>query len=460
MEQTYQPFDFTNLRDLLTILFKYKKKILLVCAVVFLIAIVYALMIPREYEAKSTILVKLGREFMNHSETSGGPSGYSVRPDMIIRAEVNILMSKDILGKVVDIIGAENLYPGLKKMHGTKSTPRDIAVRLLSKNLTVNDLPNSSLINVAFTHADANMTSRVVNTLVDVFKDKHLDVFSSTNTSFLEDQRKAYENRLKNSEENLAVFKQKNRVFAFEEQRSGLITQMSTLDGSLKEAQHQISELEQKIAFIRSPKWTIDTPPELRTQLATLQQRERELLERYTENSRAVRNVRQEIQVVRESMNKGVEDLRRIELGRVEGELSVVRARASTLKNQLGQVEGEVRSLDGRERELQGLKRETVQQEQNYQTYARKLEESLIMDDMDRRKMVAISVIEKAAIPVSTKQQSLGKAQIITAGFFGGLIAGIALAFFLEFMASGMTTPYSAERRLGVPVMVAVVKKE
>ena len=74
--------------------------------------------------------------------------------------------------------------------------------------------------------------------------------------------------------------------------------------------------------------------------------------------------------------------------------------------------------------------------------------------------MVAISVIEKAAIPVSTKQQSLGKAQIITAGFFGGLIAGIALAFFLEFMASGMTTPYSAERRLGVPVMVAVVKKE
>jgi hypothetical protein len=39
-------------------------------------------------------------------------------------------------------------------------------------------------------------------------------------------------------------------------------------------------------------------------------------------------------------------------------------------------------------------------------------------------------------------------------------VVGIALAFFLEFMSHGMTTPMSAEKRLGLPVLVAITKKE
>ena len=49
---------------------------------------------------------------------------------------------------------------------------------------------------------------------------------------------------------------------------------------------------------------------------------------------------------------------------------------------------------------------------------------------------------------------------MVAAGFFGGIAAGIALAFLLEFISPCMTTPMSAERRLGIPVMVAITKKE
>ena len=130
----------------------------------------------------------------------------------------------------------------------------------------------------------------------------------------------------------------------------------------------------------------------------------------YTENSRVVQNVRQEIQVARDSIKKNSEELRQIELGKAEGELTVIRARAESLKRQLSQVEGEISALDGRGRELQDLKRETAEQEQSYQTYTRKLEESLIMDDMERHKMMAISVVEKAAAPATLKKQKLDKA--------------------------------------------------
>jgi uncharacterized protein involved in exopolysaccharide biosynthesis len=459
MQQPTQPFDATNPRDLLTIVFKHKHKIIVTSILIFLGAILFAFSTPKVYEAKSTLLVKFGREFLQRPEAGAG-TGFSIPPETIMRGEISILMSKDLLNTVIKNVGIETLYPGLNKMPTGKTTPEQIAAQSFEGSLSVINIPGSSLLQVAFTHSDPYVAAKVVNTLVDAFKDKHLEVFSGNNTEFLESQQKTFQNRLRESESNLANFKEKNRVFSFEEQKTALIQQRGALDTTLKTAQNQISELEQKTAFIKSPRWAIDTTPEMRTQLAALQQRERELLEKYTESSRTVQNQRQEMQAIKDSIKRGSEEQRQIELAKTEGELSVVMAKADSLRRQLGQVEGEIRSLEGSGRNLQDLKREAAQQEQNYQTYARKLEESLIMDDMDRRKMVAISVVEKAVPSMMPKKQKLDKKQMVAAGFFGGIAAGIALAFLLEFMSPCMTTPMSAEKRLGIPVMVAIAKKE
>jgi uncharacterized protein involved in exopolysaccharide biosynthesis len=459
MQQPTQPFDVTNLRDLLTIVFKHKYKIIITSILIFVGATLFAITTPKVYEAKSMLLIKFGREFLQRPEAGAG-TGFSVPPETIMRGEISILTSRDLLNAVIKKVGIENLYPGLEQMPAGKTTPEQLAARYFEESLNATNIAGSSLIQVAFTHSDPYVAARVVNTLVDAFKDKHLEVFSGNSTEFLESQQNTFQKKLRESESNLASFKEKNRVFSFEEQKTSLIQQRGALDTTLKGAQNQISELEQRIAFIKSTRWTVDTTPEMRAQLATLQQRERELLEKYTENSRTVQNQRQEMQAIKDSIRRNTEEQRQIELAKNEGELSVVKARADSLKRQLGQIEGEIRTLEGSGRNLQDLKREATQQEQNYQTYARKLEESLIMDDMDRRKMVAISVVEKASASMMPKQQKLGKKQMVAAGFFGGIAAGIALAFLLEFMSPGMTTPVSAEKRLGLPVMVAITKKE
>jgi len=148
-----------------------------------------------------------------------------------------------------------------------------------------------------------------------------------------------------------------------------------------------------------------------------------------------------------------------IEVGKTEGLLTMARARAGSVRVQMRQVEGELNALDGHGRQLQALKREAAQLEQNHQIYSRKLEESLIMDDMDRQKMVAVSVVQKATVPAFPKKQKFTRAQLAGGGLFGGLAAGIALAIILELMTPGMPTPVSAERTLGVPVLVSVMKK-
>ena len=53
------------------------------------------------------------------------------------------------------------------------------------------------------------------------------------------------------------------------------MAQRAAVDTSLKEVQSKISEQEQNVALIRSPKYVIEMPPEALTQVASLKQRER-----------------------------------------------------------------------------------------------------------------------------------------------------------------------------------------
>lgn len=457
--KTIQPsrsfFDFSNVRDLLAIFFKHKGKALVAFVVLFIAVIVVCFYPNPIYESRSLLLVRFGREFLQKPEV--GTGGYSV-PGSIITAEMNIIKSQDVINKALKSLGVYTIYPHLRNIAPGHIPVEQTAARLLYKNLKVTN--NDNIIVVSFAHSDPLIATKVVNTLVDLFKEKHLQVFSVDTTEFLQSQRSAYQNKLRDSEERLSNFKQRNQIYSFEDQRTALIQQHMAVDTSIRAAQNQISELQQKLALMQSPKWTPEASEETKVDLSLLRQREREALQRYTEGSRHVQNIRQEIKAARTAVANNTEERRAIEVNRIEDEISLARARLQNLRGQLSQITSAVRTLDLHGQELQGIKRETDGYAQNYLNYAAKLEDVRIMDDMDRRKMVAISVVEKAfpsRFPVNEKSD---KIKFVAAGFFGSIAAGFGLAFLLEFMSATMTTPLSAERLLSLPVMVSIALKK
>lgn len=453
IEETNQHVDFTSLRDVLTSVFKHKYKIAITFVVIFVAAVIFASQVRQTYEAKSVLLIKLGREFFNRPDT-GAAGGSSIPLDSITRGEVSILTSHDLSSKVVKTMGPLTLYPELKEV--PDSGARESAAASAFEDGLKVSLIGSSLVDIRFTNSNPAVAAQAVNTLVDAFKDRHLEVFGGKSTEFLESQKSAFEGKLRESENKLSGFKERNRIYAAQEQKTGLLAQRAVLDTNLKEAQSKVGELEQNVALIQNPKWVIEAPQEARAQLEILKQRERDLLEKRTEGSKTVQNVRQQIQEVEASIKNHSDELRQKDLAKAEAELSVARARVERLRGQIAEVDGNVNFLEKRGVELQDLNREVSEEEQNYQVYARKLEESLISDDMDRRKMVAISVIEKAATPTGPKKTRLGKEQVVVAGLLGGIAGGIALALLLEFLSPGMTTPLSAQRRLDLPVLLAI----
>ena len=76
-------------------------------------------------------------------------------------------------------------------------------------------MPNTSMLDISFSHPNTDVAGKVVNLLIELMKEKHLQTFSGNSTAFLEQQFNNYAHQLKQSESRWETFKQKNSVFLY-----------------------------------------------------------------------------------------------------------------------------------------------------------------------------------------------------------------------------------------------------
>jgi len=168
------------------------------------------------------------------------------------------------------------------------------------------------------------VAARAVNLLVDLYKEKHLQVFGDPQPSPTKTQLAEYEADLKESEGRMEAFKRKNRVFSPEEQRSLL-------------------------------------------------------LKRYQEEKLLAQDTRKEIRLARERLKaQGTAETR--------AELRSLNAKAAATARRLGTLENEIRSFDRLDSEFQALKRDVASNEKKYQTYLERMEEARVSEEMTGRR--------------------------------------------------------------------------
>ena len=448
-------FNMYSLREILTIVFKHKRKIAVVFLVLSVISLALLFWKPKEtYNARARLMIKFGREFIAKSEL-GSERQSMFNPQYALLTEIELIRSPEVVSRVVATMGPERLYPELSHVSSPEGIPA--AIERFREELKVEVVPNTSMLDIAFVHPNPDVAGKVVNLLIELMKEKHLQTFSGNSTAFLEQQFNNYSTQLKQSESRWETFKQKNSVFSIDEQRSAILTQKSAFESTLRTTQTQIAELEHRLMLMKTGKSTVELVQDARSRLIVLKEKEQALLMKYNEGSRAVQNVREEIQAMQKTLLESSESAKRDSITKLESELSTLRARADANMRQMAQLNGQLHSLDLKVKDSQEIRREIASQEANYKTYLQKLEEARISDDMDRQKMVALKVIDEAN--VSKAKTGKNRQKIAYAGFLGALLGGLMLAFMLEFFSPVMTVPLDAERRLGVPVMVAIMKK-
>jgi polysaccharide biosynthesis protein PslE len=456
--QQHQQQSF-NIHDVLTIFFKHKYKILisflLIAGVTCAIGFFYT---PKQFVARSVVMVKFGREFVQTSEVGKGDLP-SMNQEAIINTEMQLLTGRDLIGRVVNAIGAEELYPDLGKGSTPPNARREIAMLNFRQNVFVNPVKGSNLIEVYFRNDNPVIAAKAVNALVDYLKEKHLQVFSDTKSSFLEAQLKEYEEKLKKSENNIGTFKQRNQVFSLDEQRSGLLKERSDIQSLLKTEQIRVRELQHKVDFLKDRKnvFSDGVVAELRSKLNTLEQKEQDLMEKYNDNSQILISHRKEIKIVKEQLQKDEQQIRNAEITKIQAELEPLQVKVSGLQKRYNEIDSNLRQIDSRSNEFQDLKREAASNENNYQTYLKKSEEARISEDLDRRKMTNVSVIEEASVPITPAKTN--KQKVFGIGFFLSIALSLGLAYAAEYIPHCMTTPHNAQKKIGIPVLVSIGHK-
>ena len=475
-----------SLLNILTVIFKHKKKISIIFLVIVTAVAGATLLQDRVFEAKSSVLIKMFKEDPSRPGMGVDDSSLSriLSQEEMINTEIEILTSRELGEKVIMTLQMEKIYPDIAKAEATKEELMDEAVHSFAENLLVVGVRKSNVVTVSFRHNDPQIAAKAVNILVEAFKEKHLAVHSDPQSSFIGSQLAAFDAKLKASEKKLQEYQQENNVFSLEEQRTLLLKQRSDFDSAYKIAHDSVNENAKKIASIKaqmrflSNNNTRYTPTErdriitdAKARLLELQLKEQELRRKYTDSNGLLVDARKQIEMVNKFLKDQEDGIAgkvksgnpvyqsmETDLFRAEADLNSQTAKADALRGQLKQLDKEIALLDMNESKVQNLKRELAIDEKNFKTYADRHEDARISDAMNKLKLSSISVIQPAIAPVEPVKPN--KRLNAAIGLLFGIVASLTSAFFLESIAQTFSDPESVEKYLELPVLLTVPVKE
>ncbi len=440
------------------------------CGVMF-ITILWTFLQTPTYEAESRVLIRYGREY-TYRPVDPLLKG-EVQPmvafnrDEILNTEIQIFTSAELIEKVISALGVKTIFPDLNTDTNDHQALMARAVEAFRKNLTVQQIKGSGVLRVSFQNPDPSVAVKVVKLLTDYFKERHLEVFRDPRMPFLESQLGIYRQKLEKSKQKLQKFMEEHHIISLKEQQKLLLQQYKEIRTLLIQGESYLQALDQKISTLSSMLENIPKDAVLfdekaqtndirsaRAQLLKLKLKEQGLLEKYKENNRLVRAVRQEIKVVeaflqqqqpsdQENVRTGSNSLYQHveqELINAQAERNAQQAKNAALNQQLGMIEQELEEFGNTEPELNMLTQEVEINEKSYRNFINKLEKTRILDAMDSQKIVNVVVIEQPIKPVKPIKPRK-KINLLV-----GVILGAAASFAYALFYDNLFTPWKGKQ--------------
>lgn len=475
-----------QMRRFLNVLFKRKFQVLaFFLAVVATITTLTFVMKP-VYESTAQLLVTMGGGSVLFSGLNDNSQSVRLDYENVINSETEILKSKAVAEKVIKTMGGpDKVYPGLLSNDREKNTDAEFhgALQQFSEDLRVEAIPKSSLISLSYRNPSSVLSTQVLNHLAAIYIDHHSDLRRTKKPyEFFKNQVEILKGRLNTAEKEYETFKDRHSLTNFEEQKTIYLKQLSELQTSQSETHRLISEADSRLAELRKqlsatpakiPREQQDTYNEhllstLNAKLVELQLEEKNLAVKYTDDSRFLKNVRDEIAFVKRKIGEqsittigrnttginSVYQLLQQDSMRQESDLKALGAKFNGLTAQVAAAEQKLKELNAVEREYYRLRQDVEITKRNYELYLTKLEESRISDAMNTERISSVSLVEPASVPMRPVSPKV-LLNLLVAVFVGAL-GGIALAFIAEILGDKIATPEDAERLLGVPVLATV----
>jgi succinoglycan biosynthesis transport protein ExoP len=431
-------FDY---KQYLSLVKKRKLPVVIVALLVMTVAVVACYLLPKKYEAQSTV-------FIEKNVISELVKGIAVTPskDDSIKVLKYAITSRTLLLKVISDLD-------LGATRAKTDAAREELIRTFQKNIDVKVKDNNLFI-ISFTDTSPRVARDFVNTLVQRYIEENLSAKREESygaTKFLTEQIGTVKQKLTEAETDLNKFKaEKGGVINVDEAK--LFEEINLAQQKLYDLQLRRRQLEGLKPVARM------AADPLQARLAFLQKRLEELRVEYTDSYPEVLKVKSDIETVREQIKGRHGTVSTLpdseEVGKVQAELSAVKMSEASLQRYIGMNQALLKNIPTAKAGLEKLEMEKQSRKDLYDKLLARQGQSEMSQQMEvQDKTTTFRIIDPAVMP--SFPASPNRVKIILLGILLGLAAGIGIALLLDNLDHSVKSIDSL-KKLGVPVLASI----
>lgn len=462
-----------SLRDYFAILSKRRWVFVLFFVVTVGGATTWVMRLPRIYRATTTLELSMtAAKFTSLQDIGEGTGSVYWQTKEFAETQFQIIRSRAVAKRVVEALGLQDDLgflgldkikdPALARKQALTSDP----ISRLQSMVIVEPVKDSRVVKLAIEDTEPQRATQLVNALADAYVSANLDRKLDTTRAasvWLSDQLDTLKGKLETSEISLHDFKRDNDILtASIEDRQSIVSQrLLAFSDALTKVSIRRAELESKRRALESARKReasgdragLDELPStarssvvtsLRDRILVLDQERVVLAQRYLDKHPKLAEVDGKIAELRGALQKEIDKVVRIE----EADYREVAETERQLQGLIAGAKRESFELNRRQIDFNKLKREQDNNQRLYDLVLSRLKEAELLGHQATNN---VSVLDRALVPSNPVKPN--RKTVVIIAIFVGLLGGISLALFFEYLDNTVKTHDDIEKFLGVPFL-------
>jgi len=430
---------------------------------------IYTLRQKKIYEAKASVIIELlaPQVLGNVREVYNLGAGSYWSNKEYYETQYKVITSRAVAQRVVQLLKLE----GNKGFLGIDRLPPEEQKRFLEANpdtielvraaISVEPVKDSRMAYIKARHEDPKWAKRLADAVVNAYRDYNLQTrreITLEAAGWLADQAKELKVRMEESEDALQQFKADLKVLSVSmEDRQNITSQrLVDLNQALNQTQAQRIALEARrklIEDIRAAKQPLEAIEkisenqlirQLKESYFRLKELQAELGSKYLPDHPKYKAVEEKIQEVKRNIDREMGNV----LASIEAEFQTKLEAERGLQRELTRVKAEALEINKHSLDYNRLKRVSDNNETLYKLVLGRQKEAALAAHQETNNVYKLDAAVEPIAPVHPRVNlNLLLAAVV------GLLLGVGLAFFLEYLDNTLKSQEDLERQLQVPFL-------
>jgi capsular exopolysaccharide synthesis family protein len=383
--------------------------------------------------------------------------------DNYLETQTKILQSETLALQTIKSMDLEK-YPefggapgALAFGQGGAATKRPAILGAFLGSLSVRRVPNSRLIEVSFEAEDPQLAAQVVNAhLQNYIEQNFRSKYDATTqaSNWLSAELEELRIKVEKSEDARLAYERENQIWQIDEKQDITTQKLGDLSKAVTEAQTELAEKEALYRMAASG--NVDALPAARDnvviqnllkQKSDLDQQYADAINQFGPNYPKVQRLAAQIQQAQDDLGNA----RKTMVDSISEEYSTARSHVQILQDALDKQKADANDLAEKLVQYNILQHDAEANKQLYDGLLQKLKEAGITAGL---RSSNIRIVDPALVPSSPSRPQ--KARNILLAFLVGLVGGIGLAIFREYLDNTVKSPDDIEALTGLPSLAVV----